>query len=246
MSSKTERFAVATKTAWKQPGPGYVDCDGKRINISSLEYPEQVLAHRYIRSTDTVLELGARYGTVSCVINKVLRDRSRHVVVEPDARVWGALERNRVAHRCKFGVVEGFMSNKRLGLANTDKYFNGYASTAVVDSASSISSFSLAEVKKQFGISRFSVLVADCEGFLEQFFAENPTLYDELRLVIFERDYPEKCDYARVEAALAARGFAEQAWADIVCEKRANGKSYFFSAVDRFQNVWLRPACRAN
>lgn len=219
-----------------QAGPAYLDEAGAAIDTRKLENEEQVLARRYIRKGDAVLELGARYGTVSCVINKRLGDRRKQVSVEPDARVWGALERNREAHGCEFGIVKGFVSGAKLGLANTDKYFNGYAATAVPDAGSAIPSFSLAEVRREFGIPRFSALVADCEGFLAQFFEENPEMYAELRLVLFERDYPDKCDYAKVEAALAAHGFREERWEDIPGRPAALRFLKY-----RFQNAWVKP-----
>ena len=58
-------------------------------------------------------------------------------------------------------------------------------------------------------IRNFNVLVADCEGFLETFFEENPEFYDNLRLVIFEADYPDKCDYNKIRYALKVRGFIQ-------------------------------------
>jgi FkbM family methyltransferase len=220
----------------KQAGPGYYDEAGTRINTEKLENEEQVLARRYIRKSDTVLELGARYGTVSCIINKKLGDKTKQVSVEPDARVWPALERNRAAHNCEFGIVKGFVSGAKLGLTNTDKYMNGYAATAVADDSSDIPSYSLADIKAQYGIPRFSALVADCEGFLEQFFDENPEMYEELRLVLFERDYSDKCNYAKVEAALTAHGFKEEKWEDIP----GRPTSLRFLKY-RFQNAWVKP-----
>jgi hypothetical protein len=44
---------------------------------------------------------------------------------------------------------------------------------------------------------------------LERFFAENPTFYDTLRLVIFEADFPNKCNYATIRNTLQKKGFAE-------------------------------------
>jgi hypothetical protein len=53
-------------------------------------------------------------------------------------------------------------------------------------------------------------LVADCEGFLEIFFDENPNFYDTLRLIIFEADYTEKCNYNKIRNTLREKGFIEQ------------------------------------
>ena len=44
----------------------------KLVNTERLEKKEQILAEKYIEKNDVVLELGARYGSVSCVINSKL------------------------------------------------------------------------------------------------------------------------------------------------------------------------------
>lgn len=54
---------------------------------------------------------------------------------------------------------------------------------------------------------KFNVLVADCEGFLESFYDENPWFFDQIRLIIFERDAPQRCNYNKLEAAFAYHGF---------------------------------------
>jgi len=195
------------------------DQSGKRVDIERLERREQELARQYIRADDVVLELGARYGSVSCVINSKLACKTNQVVVEPDDRVWAALERNRVVNRCEFHIVKGFISGKRLALTNLNVCYGGYGATSVEQADTKIPSFSLDEIKGRYGL-QFNVLVADCEGFLGTFFEENPGFYDGLRLILFEADYPDKCDYGKIRQALKDRGF----------EKKLEGH----------QNVWLR------
>src|SRR2546428_12939715 len=46
------------------------------------EAEECALVREFVRAEDAVLELGACMGVVSCVTNKQLRDKARHVVVE--------------------------------------------------------------------------------------------------------------------------------------------------------------------
>lgn len=63
---------------------------GKKIfNHELTEVHEQYLAEQLINENDCVLELGARYGTVSKIINSKLKDKRSQVVIEPDERVWG-------------------------------------------------------------------------------------------------------------------------------------------------------------
>lgn len=184
-----------------------VDLRGKKINTNKIEKPEQDLANKYILETDVVLELGARYGSVSCVINSKLNNKNNQVVVEPDERVWEALEINKNNNNCEFNIVKGFISNKKLDLTNLNVCFNGYGST-FENNNTKIQSYSLDEVIKKYNLN-FNVLVADCEGFLEVFFDENPDFYDNLRLIIFEADYPEKCDYNKIKKRLSEKKFTK-------------------------------------
>ena len=95
----------------------------------------------------------------------------------------------------------------------------GYGATFVEDSSTKIPSYSLNEIMNKYNL-KFNVLVADCEGFLEVFFDENPTFYNSLRMIIFEADYPEKCNYDKIKNNLHKHNF----------EKILEGH----------QNVWVR------
>jgi FkbM family methyltransferase len=180
---------------------------GEKVDTEKLEAYEQFLAKKYVRADDTVLELGARYGSVSVCINHKLNNRKAHIAVEPDSRTWEALTFNRSIHKCEFEIVRGFISNTKLDLVNLDCYFGGYGATAIRAENTKIPNYTLQEIKLKHGIPRFTCLVADCEGFLEQFFDENPELYAELHTVIFEADYSEKCDYRKITNNLLRCGF---------------------------------------
>ena len=182
-----------------------VDECGNKVDTENIEKPEQDLANKYINETDIVLELGARYGSVSCIINSKLNNKNNQVVVEPDNRVWDALEINKYTNKCEFNIVKGFISNKNLDLVNLDDC-NGYGATFIENNNTRIPSYSLDNIKNKYNLN-FNVLVADCEGFLEIFFDENPEFYDNLRLIIFEKDYSEKCDYDKIQNKLIEKKF---------------------------------------
>ncbi len=181
--------------------------NGDPVNINFFEKDEQNLVNKYIKETDIVLELGARYGSVSCIINKRINYSENQVVVEPDTRVWEALERNKIANNCNFHIVKGFISRKKYSLTNTDNC-HGYGTTAINDDMSSIPSFTLEDIQQMYGL-KFNTLVADCEGFLETFFDENPTFYDQIYKIIFEADYGEKCNYNKIRNTLKLKGFKQ-------------------------------------
>jgi len=195
------------------------DENGQIVDTLNLEVPEQELARKYIESGDSVFELGGRYGSVSCIINSKLACKTNHVVVEPDVRVQEALERNKLVNNCEFHIVKGFVSSKKHNLTEIDSY-DGYGTTSVEDITSTIPSYTLSEIKQKYNL-KFNVLVADCEGFLETFFDQNPEFYDDLRLVIFEADYPNKCNYEKIRNTLRDKGFVMH--------------------LEGHQNVWIKP-----
>lgn len=176
---------------------------GLKINTTESEYPEQCLAHMYVDEASTVLELGARYGSVSCIINKKLIDKTHQISVEPDSTVWSALENNLVRNGCNVRVFKGFISKKNRHLLPY-----GYAATSIVAESSTIPSVSVEDIEESYNL-RFDTLVADCEGFLGEFFEEHPHMYEQLTTVIFEADYPNKCDYNAIRSTLKQHGFRE-------------------------------------
>jgi FkbM family methyltransferase len=182
----------------------FKDQYGNIIDHLKMEREEQLQAEKYLTPECVVLELGARYGTVSCIINKKVG--SNMVVVEPDIRVQDALEQNMKANDCNFNIVKGVISRVPLELINLNNWYGGYAATTVKSEVSSIPNFTLEEVERKYNLV-FNTLVADCEGFLEQFLDENPKLYNQLSLILFEKDYPNKCNYEKIAATLRANGF---------------------------------------
>lgn len=197
------------------------DENDKLVDIAKFEEFEQYLTNTYIEPNDIVLELGARYGSVSCTINNKLSNKENQVSVEPDSRVYEALKKNKEINKCKFHIINGFISNKKLNLTNTDSY-DGYGSTAIEDNNSSIKSYTLQNIIEKFGLN-FNVLVADCEGCLCDFFKDNLNFIKQLRMIIFEADYDKKCDYDNIRSILKENGFEDQ-------------KVHKYN----FQNVWKK------
>jgi FkbM family methyltransferase len=189
------------------------------VDTNKFEKPEQNIANKHIKENDMVLELGARYGSVSCIINSKLKCKTNQVSVEPDNRVWKALERNKQINNCGFHIVKGFISSRKLGLIG-----GGYGTRSIEKSDTQIPSYTLDEIKTKYNLN-FNVLVADCEGFLEVFFDENPTFYDELRMIIFEADFPNKCNYTKIRNTLKDKGFTQ--------------------VLGGFQNIWKKLASTA-
>jgi FkbM family methyltransferase len=189
--------------------------NGSIINHKENERDEQELVRKHLKKDARVLELGARYGTVSCLISAILDDPSKHVAVEPDVSVLSALIYNKLTHSGKFHIVVGAISRTPVSFDFTC----GYGNHTVPSSFSTVETFTLEEIEKRYDVS-FNCLVADCEGFLEQFFRENPDFPSKLDMIIFESDGGDWCDYVYVKETLQRAGLRP--------------------VVDGFQSVWVR------
>lgn len=199
----------------------FIDENNYYVDTAFFEVTEQRQAAKYITSECVVLELGARYGSVSCIINKKLSSPLNQVSVEPDSRVHRALEINRKLNNCDFHIVKGFISKVPLELFDKEAHF-GYGTSSRQSKTHSeiIPYYSLQSIEEKYGL-HFNTLVADCEGFLEQFFDENPEFYSQISLIIFERDCPDKCNYGKISDRLVHFGF--------LCKEEG------------FNEVWIKP-----
>jgi len=178
---------------------------GETVDTEHVEHREQVHASIFVEPDDVVLELGARYGSVSVVINRKLNNPLNHVAVDPDPRIWECLKRNREVNGCKFRILKGVISQRPVALAELDDC-HGYGTTSVhTTEPTTVKSYTLEEVQDLYDL-KFTTLVADCEGFLETFFDENPWMYDQLNTVLYEQDYTWKCDYNKIANNLKAHG----------------------------------------
>ncbi len=178
----------------------FYDENNNLIPYDSWETQEQADAKKFIRKDDVVLELGARWGGVSCVINNELENKKNHVAVEPDSTVWRALEKNRDNHNCEFQIIKGAISKQSLSLDKTDTRWNGLATIVKRNKKGKVPIYDIPDM-------HFNVLVADCEGFLEIFYNENKEFFKSLRLILVEEDRPDMCNYERLRREFKELGF---------------------------------------
>jgi len=225
--------------------PVFIDAYGNEINTLTSEREEQLLAFKYVpRDSCGVLELGARYGTVTNAIYNKIKGRPIIISVELDETVWNAFENNMIDNNIHVIFVPGVISRKPQALINIgyssftvdlDKVEEelknvqkgldadvekGWLQPYTVYSDTKFKCVTLEQILEETKIPKIDTLVADCEGFLEIFFDENPNLYTDLKVLIYEADGGGRCNYAKIEENLIAHGFRHE--------------------VKGFQNVWLK------
>lgn len=175
------------------------------IDTSKYETTEQWIADTFISPDAVVLELGGRYGVVSVHINKRLNTTKNHLVVEPDKNVFTQMFRNLIHHNCNPHVFNGVISKKPLFFQQ-----NGTASLAREDKCSCdayiVPNKSLEQLIYETGL-KFDTLVADCEGCLEKFIDENIEYLDKFKMITFEEDCHDYCDYDKIKRILGEHQF---------------------------------------
>ena len=181
-----------------------------------VEDGSRYLINKYVTSDMKVLELGARYGTVSVCLNYLLNEPVTQLLcVEPDNTVINSLKKNRDINNCEFNIFNGAISKNELYCC-----YNGcgWETKTYIEPPSGLKSIKIStlpidKIQETYNI-QFDCLLADCEGFLLQFITENDDFFNNLKCVIYEEDcnisHPinnSYIDYNIVENFLLSKGF---------------------------------------
>jgi FkbM family methyltransferase len=184
------------------------------------EAEERSLIKQFLKPEDTVIELGACLGVVSCVTNRLLKDRSRHLVVEANPYLIHWLQRNRQLNQAGFLVEHCAVGTP----PETTFYIHP---TAVVDgscqhqsdNAVRLPCRSLRELHERYG--PFSALIMDIEGGEADVLEMSQDLIKSYRLAVIElhsaiigEDKIARCKQILSNAGLqfAGRAGITEAW----------------------------------
>lgn len=182
----------------------------------SVEEGSRYLINKYVKPDMKVLELGARYGTVSVCLDYLLDNPKEQLLcVDPDSTIKHCLNKNKEANNCTFNIFNGAISKNKLFVC-----YNGCGwetKTYIIPpshlNSEEIETHSIEDIQKIYNID-FNCLLADCEGFLLEFIKENESFFDKLVCVIYEEDcsinHPINntyINYTEVETFLLSKGF---------------------------------------
>lgn len=231
-----------------------VDNNNNSINLLGYENFEQYLISKWLKPNDIVLELGGRFGVVSCTINLLLDNeyKSQHVVVEPDILVTNTLKHNKKISDSKFIIetsvinnneVFFYSSNKSSGLGNfvgiyieeNDAEKNNTTQKFQKQKICNITHKDFFNKYKQ----KFNVMIVDCEGCLCDFFKQNKKILETIEMIIFEKDNEEICNYDYIYKKLKNNNFklVDKLGKKIYNNFYKGDNSY---TIDGFQQVWIK------
>ena len=132
----------------------------------------------YVDPNSSVIELGARIGFISCLTNRILNNKHKHVVVEVEDKWKKYLVCNKIKNKCHFKIEFGQMSDTK------DLHYIHYPWRRPAD-------LTLEQLQDKYEIV-FDALVCDIEGgeyhLPENFFDSMKTIMIELHRPLQKRD----------------------------------------------------------
>jgi FkbM family methyltransferase len=172
----------------------------------AIEWDEWLVVSALVTPAHTVLEVGARYGTTSCMIAKATNNSGRVIAVEPDATAHHFLNVNRHNHCCNFAIAKGVVSRQPLVLHRASRGYN--TRTELGTNGESLPSFGIAALEAAVG-SRINALLLDCEGCIDHVLGPlngRNSLLVQLELLIIEEDEAATVNYTAWHHHLRQQG----------------------------------------
>jgi FkbM family methyltransferase len=169
------------------------------------EFPEQMMATKYLTGKERVLEIGGNIGRNSLVIGYILAQNNNNdfVSLESDSGIAAQLIENRDLNRLTFKVENSALSIRKL----IQKGWDTIPSDVLLSGYKSVNTVSYRELIDKYNIN-FDTLVLDCEGAFYYILMDMPEVLENVNLIIMENDYHDINHKNTVDAILQKNKFA--------------------------------------
>lgn len=201
-----------------------------RYGTFAEELPEQKMAVRYLKGTESVLEIGGNIGRNSLIISSILSDSGRLVVLESDKRIYSQLKENRDVNGFHFHIEGSALSKRNL----IQRGWTTIVSDTVLPGYTPVSTITYAELMDKYKIP-FDTLVLDCEGAFYYILQDMPEILNGINLIIMENDYVDGNHKNYIDDLLKKNNF-------YVDYTEAGGETFgcYCPCSNNFFEVWKR------
>ena len=168
------------------------------------EYPEQMMAVRYLKGNEKVLEIGGNIGRNSLIISSILNmnDNNNFVTLESDDEFSKQLIHNKEINNLNFYIENSALSKRNL----IQKSWNTIVSDVLLDGYKKVNIINFEQLKEKYNID-FDTLVLDCEGAFYYILLDMPEILDNIKLIIMENDYLNESHKKFIDNVLIEKGF---------------------------------------
>mgnify|MGYP003700810703 CR=1 FL=1 len=134
-----------------------------RFVLGTYEKEEALYLSQFLRPDDTVLELGACLGYVSCLTNVLLKDKMRHVVLEANPRLVPIIEKNKGENQCGFHIEHKVISDHKHNTFYLHDLIVGGSLKRQTPHKINVEGVRISDLEEKYGL-RFNTLIMDIEG----------------------------------------------------------------------------------
>lgn len=166
------------------------------------EYPEQLMAVRFIRSDAKVLEIGSNIGRNTLTIATILDDDTNLVTLECNPKSVKILLKNRNDNRYSFHIEDAALSKRRL----IQKGWHTMPSDVDLPQYNVVKIIDFRELGGKYKI-KFDTLVLDCEGAFYYIIKDMPEILENITLIVMENDYFDLNHKQTIDKMLIESGF---------------------------------------
>jgi FkbM family methyltransferase len=168
------------------------------------EYPEQMMATRYLTGKENVLEIGGNIGRNTLVISYILAQQHNYnfVSLECDPNIANQLRHNKEINSLQFQVENAALSKRKL----IQQGWNTVASDTVLDGWTAVNTITWEDLEKKYNI-QFDTLVLDCEGAFYYILMDMPEILKNVNLIIMENDYNDIAHKNYIDTILKQHNF---------------------------------------
>lgn len=156
-----------------------------RFFWNEYEKEEAYYIKKHLNPEATVLELGSCLGYISCITNKILRDKTKHVVLEANPALIPWIEKNRAANNCAFSVENCIISNEAFNTFHIHNLIVGGSVKRETAQKLEIPGVTVEDLERKYGFS-FNTLILDIEGGELELFRRNKTSMSKFRTIFME------------------------------------------------------------
>lgn len=167
------------------------------------EIEEQLMAIKYLKGDEKVLEIGGNIGRNSVMIAHLLGENQNNLVVlECDENNADILRQNKYLNNMNFHIENSALSKRKL----IQRGWDTMPSDELLDEYNWVNTITLEKLRAKYNI-RFDTLVLDCEGAFYYILLDMPDILDNIKLIMVENDYHDMSHKEYVDNVLRQNNF---------------------------------------
>jgi len=173
-------------TWWDTFCCSFLEEDTTRTNCIVEEDIYNVLGD-IIEEDDVVLEVGSRYGAVSCALSEAMGNNGKLITVEADPDTWDIHQYNKLSHSCSSYSVCGVLGEEDMVVLNTTQHYAKRTSADPEAEGVTVKHFTWDDIEAETGLT-INTLVIDCEGCLFDLIDTYKHKFKQVNKIILEND----------------------------------------------------------